>query len=62
MRKNNYQTTIHKGYVTSSNWFIEKIILKILICFIYSTLAKYIWNYLFHLNIILILYLFNSWT
>ena len=24
MRKNNHQTTIHKGYVSSSNWFIKK--------------------------------------
>ncbi len=24
MRKNNHHTTIHKGYVSSSNWFIEK--------------------------------------
>ena len=25
MRKNNHQTTIHKGYVSSSNWFVNKI-------------------------------------
>ena len=24
MRKNNQQMTIHKGYVSSSNWFIKK--------------------------------------
>ena len=25
MRKNNHQTTIHKGYVSSSNWFIKNV-------------------------------------
>ena len=34
MRKNNHQTTIHKGYVSSSNWFIRKFVFKFLICFI----------------------------
>ena len=28
MRKNNHQTTIHTGYVTSSNWFIKIFIFK----------------------------------
>ena len=23
MRKNDYQTSIHKGYISSSNWFIK---------------------------------------
>ena len=30
MRKNNHQTTIHKGHVSSSNWFIKKIYFKFL--------------------------------
>ena len=30
MRKNNHQTTIHKGYVSTSNWFIKKFVLKFL--------------------------------
>ena len=34
MRKNNYQTAIHKGYVSSSNWFIKKICFQILKCLI----------------------------
>ena len=29
MRKNNHQTTIHKGYVSSSIWFIKKICFQI---------------------------------
>ena len=38
MRKNNHQTTIHKGYVSSWNWFIKKI------CFqIFRTFDKYVW-------------------
>ena len=30
MRKNNHQTTIHKGYVSSANWLIKKFIFKFL--------------------------------
>ena len=30
MRKNNHQTTIHKGYVSSLNWFVKKSFLKFL--------------------------------
>ena len=38
MRKNNHQTTIHKGYVSSSNWFIKKI------CFqIFKMFDKFVW-------------------
>ena len=37
MRKNNHQTTIHTGYVSSSNWFIKKIYFKFL------TSNKYAW-------------------
>ena len=34
MRKNNHQTTIHKGYVSNSNWFFKKITFKFLKRFI----------------------------
>ena len=30
MRKNNHQTSIHKGYVSPSNWFIKKFVFKFL--------------------------------
>ena len=36
MRKNNHQTTIHKGYIPSSNWSIKKLLFKFLICPIYT--------------------------
>jgi hypothetical protein len=40
MRKNNYKTTIHKGYVSGQNWFIKKN------CFqIFKTFFKCIWIY-----------------
>ena len=30
MRKNNHQTTIHKGYISSSNWLNKKFVFKFL--------------------------------
>ena len=38
MKKNNHQTIIHKGYVSSSNWFIKKSF----------QIFLYIWNMLFN--------------
>ena len=35
MRKNNHQTTIHKGYVSGSNWFIRNISFKVLLYLIF---------------------------
>ena len=39
MRKNNHQTSIHKGYVSSSNWFKKKLYSD------FKIFDKHVWIY-----------------
>ena len=49
MRKNNHQTTIHKGYVSSSNWFIK-------------TVFRFLKRFLNASEFILLLPFLSDWT